>query len=91
MFSPDGTQIAFVGRTQGRFDLFVMNLDGTGLQRITQDMGNNEDPTWSPDGRYLVFSSTRKGRDQLWLATADGYHQHPVTHGGRWTQPTWAP
>ena len=66
-------------------------MDGRRVVRLTQDMGDNEDPTWSPDGRYLVFSSTRTGKSDLWLSTADGRYQTKITSGGGWTQPSWAP
>ena len=87
--SPDGTQVAWVGRAQGGFDIFVADIDGTNAIRITQDAADNEDPTWSPDGRYLVFSSTRTGRSELWISTADGRHQRAITRTGGWTQPTF--
>jgi len=91
VFSPDGSKIAFVGR-DGRFDVFVVGVDGKNMVRITQNQGDNEDPAWSPDGRYLVFSSTRRSRSEIWLSTEDGRHQSPVTDGtGGWTQPAWAP
>ncbi|MBN2798084.1 MAG: Tol-Pal system beta propeller repeat protein TolB [Deltaproteobacteria bacterium] len=88
VWSPDGTQIAFVGRDP-RFDVFVVNADGSHMVRITQDQGDNEDPSWSPDGRYLIFSSTRTGRSEIWLSTPDGRHQAQISQGGGWTQPTW--
>ena len=69
--------------------MFVINTDGSGLLRITQNTGDNEDPAWAPDGRYLVFSSTRSGRSEIWLSTADGRHQSRVTESGSWTQPTF--
>ena len=89
VFSPDGSKVAFVGRDGGRFDVFVINADKSGLLRITQNMGDNEDPSWSPDGRYLVFSSTRTGSSQLWMSTADGRVQSQVTASGSWTQPVF--
>ena len=69
-----------------------MNTDGSGMSPVTQDQGNNEDPSWSPDGRYLIFSSDRRGKHEIWLSTPDGRHQVPVTtRSGGWTQPTWSP
>jgi Tol biopolymer transport system component len=41
------------------FALFVVNLDGTGLERVTYEGGFSSFPMFSPDGRRLVFVSTR--------------------------------
>ena len=84
-------KVAYVGRSQGGFDIYVCNVDGHGTVRITQDMGDNEDPTWSPDSKYLVFSSTRLGRSELFISTADGRHQTRITNTGGWTQPAFVP
>ena len=53
-FSPDGKRVAFVrllkkenGKTHG-YDIFVTNIDGTGLRRVTFDGGVKEDLAWSP-------------------------------------------
>lgn len=91
VISPDGSHIAYVTRSS-TFDIMVVDVDGKNPIRITQDMGDNEDPCWSPDGRYLVFSSTRRGRSEIWLSTADGRHQVPITvDSAGWQQPTWQP
>jgi len=52
VWSPDGTQIAF---TDGQ--LYVMNSDGYGRQRITDIAAVG--PAWSPDGSEIAFTGTR--------------------------------
>ena len=49
-------QIAFERTVDGNTDLYLMNLDRTGLVRLTDDEGNDRQPTWTPDGRTLLFS-----------------------------------
>ena len=58
-FLPMGKQIAFSSWLDGRFDIFRINADATGLYRLTKDFGSNEDPTWSNDGEFIAFASQR--------------------------------
>ena len=64
-------------------------LEGS-IDRLTQDQGDNEDPSWSPDGRYMVFASDREGGKRLWLMTADGQYQRPITRGSGYSSPVWS-
>jgi serine/threonine protein kinase/DNA-binding SARP family transcriptional activator len=55
-WSPDGSRIVFAGAGQYGYDLYVMNADGTDLQQITREPGDEIAPAWSPDGEKIVFS-----------------------------------
>ena len=62
-WSPDGTRIAFSGVRDGTRGIFVVDSDGTNLERIT-DSGSSGgfsdiQPAWSPDGTKIAFSSDR--------------------------------
>ncbi|MEP6572107.1 MAG: BamA/TamA family outer membrane protein [Gemmatimonadota bacterium] len=58
-WSPDGTQIVFTGFDGGISDLFVINADGSGLRRLTNDKYADFHPVWSPDGRTIAFATDR--------------------------------
>ena len=55
------------------FNLYMINLDGTGLEKITDDSMFDAFPMFSFDGKKLVFSSGRNnnGTHQLNLFIAD--------------------
>ncbi|WP_406657212.1 hypothetical protein V7O62_01290 [Methanolobus sp. ZRKC2] len=54
--SPDGTQIAYVSRIAGNYDVWVMDVDGSNNVRITDSPGDEASPSWSPDGSSLLYS-----------------------------------
>jgi len=56
-WSPDGSTIAFTRNMQGNYDIFTIRPDGSGLQRLTTDPGNDAHSTWSPDGQWIAFAS----------------------------------
>jgi dipeptidyl aminopeptidase/acylaminoacyl peptidase len=76
--SPQGDKVAFELRTtdldanRGRFDLWLVNTDGTGLTRLTSDPAADNNPRWSPDGKSLYFLSTRSGSSQVWRLPIGG-------------------
>lgn len=71
-FSPDGSRIAFVSQRDGNPEIYVMNADGTGVTRITNDPQGDGRPAFSADGQSLVFHSSRGGKQQIWSANIDG-------------------
>jgi len=83
--SPDGNKIAFVVREsyleEGKTntDLYVMDADGSGMKKLTDDPATDNHPMWSPDGETLYFSSTRENGPQIWKVPADGGTPQQVT------------
>jgi Tol biopolymer transport system component len=101
--SPDGTRIAFYADLGACYDIWVVNLDGTGLTQLTGVAGYercNEMPEWSPDGSKIAFISSRHpelGWD-AYVVNADGsgvvnISNNPSTDVGTYNESVdgWAP
>jgi dipeptidyl aminopeptidase/acylaminoacyl peptidase len=58
-WSPDGEQLVFTGYDGGITDLFIVNRDGSGLKRLTEDKYADLHPVWSPDGKTIAFATDR--------------------------------
>ncbi len=73
-WSPDGTRILFSAdvNNNGNSDIFLVNLDGSGLVQLTSNDHYDGFPNWSPDGSKIVFSSTEDGNSNLYTMNADG-------------------
>jgi hypothetical protein len=90
--SPSGTRIAWA--RDGFRDVWVMNVDGTGLHKLTASTDESS-PDWSPDGTRLVL--VRGGPRRLVIVSADG-RQEQVVHtegpggsSGGLSTPRWSP
>ncbi|RJP54926.1 MAG: DUF5050 domain-containing protein [Anaerolineaceae bacterium] len=63
--SPDGTRIAFLTARHDpnpqfpnlKYELYVMDIDGGNLQRLTTTNAAEDHPAWSPDGSRIIFDA----------------------------------
>jgi Tol biopolymer transport system component len=78
MYSPDGLKIAFISTHDGDPEIFVMNADGTGLRKLTDNTAVDAAPSWSPDGGKIVFTSDRGGSFELYRMNSDGSQQQLI-------------
>ena len=90
-FSPDGGQIAFNSNRDGNIELYVMNVDGSGLRRLTNHPSIDTSPTWSPLGHQLAFTSDRSGSPQVYVVDVDGTGLRRITFESYCDRPTWSP
>lgn len=76
--SPDRSRIVFSSdrdNPAGEFELYSMNVDGSGLVRLTNSLGSDwvGPQAWSPDGSRIVFSSMRDDPSgEIYIMNADG-------------------
>lgn len=66
-WSPDGSQITFTARSQGTWEIFVMNADGGRIARISKHREGGFQPqwggfpTWAPDGSEIYHHARIRG------------------------------
>jgi TolB protein len=66
-WSPDGQRIAFQSDRGKNWDIWIVNVDGTGLARLTTHPTADRYPAWSPDGKRIAFTSKRSGNEDVWV------------------------
>jgi Tol biopolymer transport system component len=113
-WSPDGTRIVFSSTRydssisqcepgadfQCPTDLYVMDVDGSHVVRLTSEPAPEYDPVWSPDGTRIAFVKTFNGTTTfigsatgIFVMQADGSDVMPVSShdGGSDFSPSWSP
>ena len=94
--SPDGRRIVFASLVNGRHQIFVANVDGTGVTRLTSSSTDDDQPVWSPNGARIAFHrwDTRPGgHADIVVMNADGSDQRSITADQGLTNqrfPTWS-
>ncbi len=96
-FSPDGTRAVFM-RTRpgvqpdGAGAVFVVDVDGTDVRRLTPWGSAFLGTNWSPDGEWIAF---QRPYGRLFLVRPDGTGLHEVPlrlpRGAGASEPSWSP
>jgi Tol biopolymer transport system component len=92
-WSPDGKRIVFTRKVDTvNFDIFTIRPDGSDLQRLTTNRGNDGHAVWSADGRILwssgmygfreeaaLYDNTFQPYGQIMVMNADGTGKRLLT------------
>jgi Tol biopolymer transport system component len=74
--SPDGTRMVFAwnggSESQGKFDLYLKNLDSEQIQRLTERPSDWLHAAWSPDGTRIAYARKLAGASGIYLAPSLG-------------------
>jgi TolB protein len=89
--SPDGRQLAYVTRRDGRFLVAIRDLS-TAAEQILSDGGSEESPSFAPNGRWIMYATRSGGRESLMAVSTDGrIKQRLSSPGSDIREPTWGP
>jgi TolB protein len=84
-FAPGGQRLAFSRLGSG---LFRVNLDGTGLRRLTSGVRDSY-PAWSPDGRRIAFVRPYRTQWRVYVMSAGGGKPRRLPLSPPAGRPTW--
>ncbi len=99
-WSPDGSQIVYhttefrapSGPGHSSFEIMIINADGTGQTRLTNNNFQDSLPSWSPDGTKIAFFSNRDGDGEIYVMNVDGSNVTRLTNSpGEDAHPMWSP
>lgn len=89
--SPDGSKIVFLSSRNDpkpsfpdlAYDIYVMNIDGTNLKRLTATESAEDHPSWSPDSKRILFDADydEDGYYEIYAMLADGSGLQRLTYG----------
>ena len=89
--SPDGTRLAFIHDG----DVWTMDIDGTGRQRVTATPAAEATPVWSPDATRIAYAVLADGGTdvEIMLRASDGTGAPTQLTDNAFpdTDPAWSP
>jgi len=84
--SPDGQKVLYsvryysVEQNKSNADLYMMNADGSNVQRLTQTAKSEGSPAFNPDGKRIGFTYPDKdGNDQFCEMTLNGQERKQIS------------
>ena len=81
--SPDGKQVLFTGEDGGTYAIYLMNIDGTNVTRLTNPPTLAVQPSWAPNGLSILWTMAPKILDkyQIYSGKPDGSGATALTQG----------
>ena len=88
------SRIAFASIRDGRKEIYVIEADGSGIRRVTDNSftpASDGSPSWSPDGQELAFERDGSSHSGIWVVNKEGTSSRRLTTlSGDWS-PSWSP
>jgi len=80
-WSPDSQTLACSADINGNTDIYLLKAEaGFPAVRLTKDLGEDTDPSWSPDGRYITYAGKTADKYAIYQMRSDGSQQLKLTN-----------
>ncbi|MGP8247420.1 MAG: hypothetical protein ACLQVN_23280, partial [Bryobacteraceae bacterium] len=90
-----GQTVLFSSGRSGPEQIYIMSMNGTDIERLSDGTGEASNPAWDPDGQHLTFAWTRgyaQGKFNVFIMDVGSRQYVQLTHDeGRNENPTFAP
>ena len=93
VYASDVPYIAFSSKRSGNYDIYIMDIKGENLQKLTNHPRNEFSPTFSPDGQRMAYVSSRHdGYREIYVMNLNTKVSHRLTnHPKHDSNPVWSP
>jgi Tol biopolymer transport system component len=97
-YSPDGRRIAVAIAAAAQRDIWVIDIGGQTVSRLTSGGFISDRPEWTPDGKRILYRTGRAARSEIWWRAADlsdnesallangkeDFYEGVITPDGKW-------
>jgi dipeptidyl aminopeptidase/acylaminoacyl peptidase len=85
-------KVIFSSTRDGNSEVYAMNPDGSGSERLTFNPASDGEARFSPDGTKIAFMSNRAGNLDIYVMNADGTGETRLTDDpSHDVHPAWSP
>lgn len=96
VWSPDGSQLAFISKLDGYTEIYLINVDGSNLLRLTNsEIDHKGNIAWSPDSSHILFTSQDNNKlsrlFDVYVVRADGTQTTHIIGPIKIPHPVWVP
>jgi TolB protein len=84
-FAADSSRVIFESTREGKMAVHSINVDGTGLSKLTDGRQDDAQPQWSADMNLIVFTSngTPGALNKVFVMRGDGSSKRQISTGSK--------